>query len=135
MSASNLCTNIATYYASASLSAGSAALKLALHRIISPHTVVSYNEAWDALRDLDASPSDASRVRLIYSSHTAAGFADQGLTTGWNREHSWPKSYGVGYSGPDFSDLHAAAQHRQSESLTGRTRGDRQMPDVPTWDQ
>jgi endonuclease I len=30
----------------------------------------------------------------------------QGDTKGWNREHLWPKSYGVGYTGPDFSDLH-----------------------------
>jgi endonuclease I len=26
-------------------------------------------------------------------------------STGWNREHVWPKSYGVGYSGADYSDL------------------------------
>ena len=32
---------------------------------------------------------------------------EQGVSTGWNREHSWPKSYGVGYEGPDYSDLHA----------------------------
>lgn len=33
--------------------------------------------------------------------------ADQGIPTGWNREHSWPRSLGLGHSGPDFSDLHA----------------------------
>ena len=100
------CTDPTAYYAGATLASGGAALKAALHNIISPHNVVSYDDCWDALRDLDRSPMDGSRVRLIYSDHTHAGIAQQGISTGWNREHAWPKSYGVGYSGPDFSDLH-----------------------------
>tara|TARA_B110000046_G_C12597664_1_gene235503 strand:- start:30 stop:449 length:420 start_codon:yes stop_codon:yes gene_type:complete len=101
-----MCTHIASYYSGAALVSGSSALKTKLNTIISSHTVVSYDNAWSALRDLDASPSDAARVKLIYSSHTHHGTDDQGVSTGWNREHSWPKSYGVGYSGPDYSDLH-----------------------------
>ena len=31
----------------------------------------------------------------------------QGVASGWNREHVWPKSYGVGYTGADTSDLHS----------------------------
>ena len=100
------CADATAYYSSASLAAGAAGLKAALHTIISPHTVVSYDDCWDALRDLDASPADHNRVRLIYSPHTHEAVAAQGIATGWNREHVWPKSYGVGYSGPDFSDLH-----------------------------
>ena len=30
-----------------------------------------------------------------------------GMTSAWNREHLFPKSYGVGYDGADTSDLHA----------------------------
>ncbi|GMH77593.1 hypothetical protein TrRE_jg2057, partial [Triparma retinervis] len=30
-----------------------------------------------------------------------------GDSDGWNREHVWPKSYGVGYTGADTSDLHS----------------------------
>ena len=102
-----LCSDPAIYYASASLAAGGAALKSALHTIISSqHQVVSYDNCWDALRDLDQSPSDSNRVTMIYSDHTHLGIASQGVSIGWNREHVWPKSYGVGYSGPDFSDLH-----------------------------
>ena len=102
-----MCTTLATYYNGATLASGSSALKTKLNMIISsPHTVVSYDDAWSALRDLDASPLDAMRVKLIYSSHTHHGYDDKGVPTGWNREHSWPKSYGVGYSGPDYSDLH-----------------------------
>ena len=101
-----MCTDI-DYYSGATLASGSAALKSALHDIISPHTVVSYDGAWAALRDLDVAEDDHTRVRLIYSSHTHHGVDDQGVSSGWNREHSWPKSYGIGYSGPDYSDLHA----------------------------
>ena len=100
------CSDTSSYYSGASLASGGAALKSALHEIIAPHTVVSYDDCWDALRDLDRSQTDSNRVRLIYSPHTHSGIADQGVSTGWNREHAWPKSFGVGYSGPDFSDLH-----------------------------
>ena len=106
-SSSFACAYPTTYYGSASLASGGPALKQLLQAIISPHEVVSYSGAWAALRVLDASPTDSSRVRLIYSSHTAHGVNDQGVSTGWNREHSWPKSYGIDYSGPDYSDLHA----------------------------
>ena len=48
-----MCTT-ASYYNGATLASGSAALKTTLHGIISSHTVVSYDDAWAALRDLDA---------------------------------------------------------------------------------
>ena len=67
---------------------GATGLKAALHDIIDDHTVVSYANAWDALAVLDRAPSDASRVRLIYSDHTHDAVTDRGVATGWNREHS-----------------------------------------------
>ena len=33
-------------------------------------------------------------------------FLPHGLSTTWNREHVWPRSYGLGNSGNDYSDLH-----------------------------
>ena len=30
----------------------------------------------------------------------------QFCTDGWNREHVWPKSYGIGTSGDDYTDVH-----------------------------
>ena len=73
------------------------------HVRVIPYTSSSKVDAWDGLRDLDKSGS--SDVHLIYRDTPMA--ADlQGDTKGWNREHLWPKSYGVGYTGPDFSDLH-----------------------------
>jgi endonuclease I len=44
---------------------------------------------------------------LIYSDRSEPAAVNQGVATGWNREHIWPKSYGVGYDGADTSDLHA----------------------------
>ena len=102
------CASPTSYYAGVDASSlGGAGLKSALHNLIRAHTVVSYADAWEALAILDASPSDATKVVGIYSTHEHGAVADRGITTGWNREHSWPKSYGVGYSGPDYSDLHA----------------------------
>ncbi|GMH70767.1 hypothetical protein TrST_g2604 [Triparma strigata] len=79
-----------------------------LRAVISPHTVIPYTstnvDCWDALNVLDADPSDPDSVMLIYR-QTPDLIANSGLSTGWNREHVWPKSYGVGYTGPDTSDL------------------------------
>ena len=53
--------------------------------------------------EYSAAPSD--HTALLYSDHTFPADMPRDMA-GWNREHSWPKSYGVGYSGPDYSDLH-----------------------------
>ena len=101
------CTNPVAYYGGIDAATlGASGLKSALHDLIDAHTVVSYSNAWDALVVLDRAPSDSSKVRLIYSDHLHDAVSARGVSTGWNREHSWPKSYGVDYSGPDYSDLH-----------------------------
>ena len=102
------CAPAVTYWSGVDAAAlGGAALQTTVHNLIEGHTVVSYADAWEALAVLDASPSNSSRVGLIYSDHTHDAVTERGIASGWNREHSWPKSYGVGYSGPDYSDLHA----------------------------
>ncbi|GMI07297.1 hypothetical protein TrLO_g6106 [Triparma laevis f. longispina] len=79
-----------------------------LKQVISPHTIIPYTstntDCWDALNILDADPTNPSNVILIYK-QTSEPISTSGLSTGWNREHVWPKSYGVGYTGPDTSDL------------------------------
>ena len=86
-------------------------LQTALHELVRQHRSIPYTsssttDTWDALRDLDKDPSDDSRVMLIYK-QTADLIDNQGIASGWNREHLWPRSFGVGSSGPDTSDLHA----------------------------
>lgn len=99
-----------TYYDTVDLSLTGAALRAALRaRIASPHEVIPYTstatDVWDALKVLDADPANAESIIEIYSQRSVAASLS-GETDGWNREHLWPKSYGVGYEGPDFSDLH-----------------------------
>lgn len=48
----------------------------------------------------------------------------QGDTDGWNREHLWPKSYGVGYSGSDFTDVHHL---RPADWGVNAARGNKQV--------
>lgn len=79
-----------------------------LHNIVSPHHSLPYNQVWDALQVLDAAdidhPKDSPNVIEIYSLR-AVPKTLAGKPQGWNREHLWPRSYGLG-KGPEFSDLH-----------------------------
>lgn len=97
------------YYDSAAGKIG-AELRQALHNIIHDHHVIPYASSTkfdtsDALRVLDQDPDNPNNVIGIYSrrSDPASSF---GLTTGWNREHLWPNSYGLDDREPAYSDLH-----------------------------
>eukprot|EP00429_Kryptoperidinium_foliaceum_P005813 CAMPEP_0176006740 /NCGR_PEP_ID=MMETSP0120_2-20121206/2877_1 /TAXON_ID=160619 /ORGANISM="Kryptoperidinium foliaceum, Strain CCMP 1326" /LENGTH=141 /DNA_ID=CAMNT_0017339487 /DNA_START=174 /DNA_END=595 /DNA_ORIENTATION=- len=73
------------------------------HRETLPYTSNSNEDVWDALVDLD---SIDGFIRLIYSQKDVPAL-EYGTATTWNREHLWPKSRGVGTSGPDYTDVHA----------------------------
>ena len=96
------------YYTTAEGLTGSA-LKSALHDIIDGHTIVAYDggDSFQALRVLDQDPNNSSRVLTVYSGTSEPKFADGGLT--WNREHCWPRGYGISATGngssADESDL------------------------------
>ena len=98
---------------------GGSVLKSALHSLIDDHQIRSYDYAKDALRDLDE--HNATHISLIYSCHAHLK-ADFGNGR-WNREHSWPKSYGLDTSGPDYSDLHMlyAADSNVNSARSSRT--------------
>ena len=117
-----MCTNTQLYYAGIDASQlGPVGLKTALHDLIDGHTVLSYTpEVWTALTMLDRSPTDSSRVRLLYSDHTHHATDNRGQMSTWNREHAWPQSYGVSDSGPDNADVHHifASDYRPRSSST-----------------
>jgi len=102
------------YYAAAEGLSGPA-LKAALHSIIRNHTIIPYTanwtDAWDALKALDQDPANPVNVRLIYSNGSVPAWdtAGDGNTSftenSWEREHLWPRSFGVGNDGADTSDL------------------------------
>lgn len=126
----------AGYYASAEGLTGPA-LKSALHNIIDDHTIVAYDggESFQALRSLDQDPNNSSRVLTVYSGTSEPKFADGGLT--WNREHCWPRGYGISATGTgasaDESDLfNLRACLAEVNVLRGDRVYDNTSPDHPT---
>jgi len=92
------------YYNTAAGLSGEA-LQTALRGIISGHTVIPYTsstvpDTWAALKVLDEDPGDSTKIKLTYS-----GVSVLKSDPGWNREHLWPQSRGIGDSGADYSDL------------------------------
>lgn len=89
-----------------------ASLRESLHLIIDDHTRIPYTadavDTWDVIASADEDPLDSGRVLTIYKNASYEKiFGGRGA---YNREHSWPKSYGF----PDdrssnypYTDLHA----------------------------
>ena len=93
----------ANYYASAEGLSGSD-LEDALHDIIDGHTVIAYS--WPPFQAVDESPTNANAVELIYSPDTRGKNENGGSVGDWNREHLWPRSYGIfNDGGADNSDI------------------------------
>jgi len=99
------------YYASVDASSA-AALRLSIHDAIDDHTRFPYTssatDTWDILELAQEDPADPGRIIDVYlnASYAKAG----GGNTDYNREHSWPKSYGFptdGSSNMPYSDAHA----------------------------
>ena len=50
---------------------------------------------------------NSANVGLIYSNFSMSkGALGSSGASVWNREHLWPRSYGIDSSGPDNSDMH-----------------------------
>jgi endonuclease I len=84
-------------------------LKSNLNSIIDNHNSISYGSVWDAQKDLYEDPSNADNIILFYSQDSIdKSNQDNGSSPGtyFNREHLWPRSYGIGTSGSDNTDLH-----------------------------
>lgn len=92
----------ANYYAPADQLLGND-LRMALHGIIAPHNVLSYSDVTLAIRVLDEDPDNPNNIILIYSGISVGKFSNWGA---WNREHTWPRSFGAFEGGPAFSDFH-----------------------------
>ena len=86
-------------------------LRSTLHAIIDDHKRFPYTssntDTWDILEQADQDPDNASNVIDIYknASYPKVG----GGNSNYNREHSWPKSYGFpsdGSSNYPYTDAH-----------------------------
>lgn len=97
-----------SYFASAYGLSGTT-LKTQLEGIIDGHTTLSYTPGiWSAHKDLYEDPNNSNHLILFYSQVSFAKSAQDpgsGSEQYWNREHLWPRSYGVGTSGSDNTDL------------------------------
>ena len=100
---------IGSYYSTINGQSGSV-LKSALNSIIDNHNSLSYTPGvWNAHKDLYEDPNNSGNIILFYSQDSIdKSNQDSGGSPGtyWNREHLWPRSYGVGSSGSDNTDLH-----------------------------
>jgi len=115
------------YYSSASGLTGEA-LRLALHDIVDDHQRIPYTssatDTWDALGVCERDPGDPSRLITLYR-NTSVLWSEQNTSIGWNREHTWPSSFGYtndnGCNYP-YSDLH---QLRAASPSYNSARGNR----------
>ncbi len=93
-------------------SSNSTTLRSTLHEVIDDHTRFPYTsgstDTWNILELADEDPNNASRILDIYrnASYPKAG----GGNSNYNREHTWPSSYGFpdddGSNYP-FTDCHS----------------------------
>lgn len=110
-------------------------LKKQLHLIISNHKVFTYNEAWDAIAEIDRSPINTDNIILLYTLRPQKAFnRDRGtsynyannsykLIDSWNREHTWPKSHGFSnQSDTAYTDLHHLRPADRSVNSARNTR-------------
>ncbi len=92
----------AGYYDSANGLTGDA-LADAVHTIIKDHTRFPYTssstDTWDIIALADEDPNNANNVITIYKNQPKPK-NDHNAGSGWNREHTWPKSLGF----PDDSE-------------------------------
>ncbi len=98
------------YYSSVDASTPSA-LKSSLHNIIKDHTRIPYTssstDTWDILELAGEDVDDSNRVIALYKNSDYAKVT--GGNNNYNREHSWPKSYGFpndGSSNYPYTDMH-----------------------------
>lgn len=99
------------YYASVDGTDG-ATLRATLHPVIDDHSRFPYTsgsaDTWDILELADEDPSLSSSILDVYRNASYA--KEGGGNSFYNREHSWPKSYGFPSDGTGnypYTDCHA----------------------------
>lgn len=94
--------------------------------LIHPHNVIPYTssstDVWDAFLAIDG---NGTGINDIYA-EAYFPVSQQGLSKGYNREHVWCRSRGVGDSGPSYSDLHHLFP---ADSVINSVRGNKYFGD------
>lgn len=86
-----------------------ATLRQTVHNVIDGHTRYPYTssstDTWDILEDADEDPYDSTRIVDLYRNRVFTKFG--GGNGPYNREHSWPNSYGFSSDGSTpYTDCH-----------------------------
>lgn len=99
------------YYDSVDASTA-ATLRATLHEVIDDHVRFPYTsgatDTWNILEYADEDPEDPSRILDVYLNDSILKFG--GGTGPYNREHTWPNSYGFSDDGSTnyaYTDCHA----------------------------
>lgn len=86
-------------------------LRATLHAVIDDHVRFPYTssstDTWDILEDADENPANASAILDVYRNRSLTKFG--GGTGPYNREHTWPNSYGFpddGGTNYPYTDCH-----------------------------
>ncbi len=88
-----------------------AALRASLHAIIQVSVKIPYTasstDTWDVLEQADQDPLNPAHILDVYRNRSYAKYG--GGNNYYNREHTWPKSYGFPDDGPSnkpYTDCH-----------------------------
>lgn len=86
-------------------------MRVTVHNVINDHTKIPYTAAttdtWDVLETADQDPNDSGHILDVYKNTSYPKYG--GGNDFYNREHSWPKSYGFpndGYDNYPYTDCH-----------------------------
>ncbi|XP_044975065.1 extracellular ribonuclease-like isoform X2 [Hordeum vulgare subsp. vulgare] len=117
------CEDVRSYYHGLEGFSGDV-LMAKLGAVVSPHASLRYKDVWEALKTLDAADADhpeaSSEVIEIYSQRAVPKLL-AGKPDGWNREHLWPRSYGLTRR-PSLTDLHNI---RPADANVNSSRGNK----------
>ena len=101
--------DVSSYYAAVDATS-SMALRTTLHDAIDDHQRFPYTDSstdtWDILELADEDPADAGRILTLYKNSSEA--KEGGGNSFYNREHTWPKTYGFPDEGNSYpyTDCH-----------------------------
>lgn len=110
------------------------ALKAKLHEIVSAGAVqLTDDQENEALKALHTDPANTNNVLLLYNpTSSVPKSAYNAATGGWNKEHCWPESRGLGSDGPDQNDVHNLyAEDKAVNALRGNLYFDESDPADP----
>lgn len=111
-----------------------AALKTRLHDILSTGArQLTDDQENDAMKVLHTDPANTNNVFLLYNpTSSLPKSAYNNAPNGWNKEHGWPESRGLGNEGPDQVDVHNLfAEHIGANALRGNLYFDESNPADP----